>query len=180
MASPSTHLVNWAALCLGSSCSCSSCKAMLTFGFPPGRCIPPFVWDGAKAFAPLFRQLTLAWHSYEHHTSAVAGPLWPWPYSYSSAIGVSWPEQRSRNNSLIWQMKKGRLKWGATDSSASSLDWMQQSMQSRGFEWTSCWELEFREHNLPQERTGNCCIQVNLLSVLPRATTVLRVLRSCW
>lgn len=68
----------------------------------------------------LLGQLTLAWHCYELHTSVVAGPLWPWPYSYSCAIGVAWPEQRSRKNSLIWQMKKGRLKWGATDSSVSS------------------------------------------------------------
>lgn len=118
MVPPSTRLVNWAALCF--SCSCSPCEAMSMFCFPPGRCMPLFVWDGAKAFASLFRQLTLAWHSYDLHPSVFAGPLWPWPYSYSCAIGVAWPKQRNRKNSLIWQMKNGRLKWGATDSSASS------------------------------------------------------------
>lgn len=119
MASPSTHLVNWAALCLDFSCFCSPCEAALRFCFPPGRCMALFVWDGAKVFASLFRQLTLACHGYELHTSVVASPLWPWPRSYSCAIWA-WLEQRSRKNSLTWQMKKGRLKWGATDSSASS------------------------------------------------------------
>lgn len=55
-----------------------------------------------------------------------------WPYGYSCAIGVGWPEHRSSKSSLIWQMKKGRLKGDATDTSARPLNGRWQSVLSRG------------------------------------------------